>query len=153
MENRRRMGHWEIDPVLGRGKECVGTLVERKSGYVLIGKLDARTVEQTSARTLQLMKRPPGRFLSVTSDHGTEFHGYEQIEAGSGVKFYFATPYHSWERGTSENTNGLIRQYLPKGHSLAELTQKECDAIAGKLNNRPRKRHEYKTPNQCFHRR
>ena len=153
VENRRRMGHWEIDPVLGRGKECVGTLVERKSGYVLIGKLDARTVEQTSARTLQLMKRPPGRFLSVTSDHGTEFHGYEQIEAGSGVKFYFATPYHSWERGTSENTNGLIRQYLPKGHSLAELTQKECDAIAGKLNNRPRKRHEYKTPNQCFHRR
>ena len=94
------------------------------------------------------MKRHPGRFQTVTADHGTEFHGYEQIEAGSGAKFYFATPDHSWERGTSENTNGLIRPYLPKGESLAELTQKECDAMAEKLNNRPRKRHEYKTPNQ-----
>ena len=153
VEARRRMGHWEIDTVLGSGKECVVTLVERKSGYVLIGKLEARTVEQTSARTLKLLKRHPGRFLTITSDHGTEFHGYEQIEAGSGAKFYFATPYHSWERGTSENTNGLIRQYLPKGESLADLTQKECDAIAETLNNRPRKRHEYKTPNQCFHHR
>jgi IS30 family transposase len=153
VEKRRRMGHWEIDTVLGSGKDCVVTLVERKSGYVLIGKLLARTVEQTSAGTLALMKRHPGRFQTVTSDHGTEFHGYEQIEAGSGVKFYFATPYHSWERGTNENTNGLIRQYLPKGASLAKLTQKECDAIAEKLNNRPRKRHEYKTPNQCFHHR
>ena len=153
VEKRARMGHWEIDTVLGSDKECVVTLVERKSGYVLIGKLLARTVEQTSGRTLQLMKRHPGRFLTITSDHGTEFHGYEQIEAESGVKFYFATPYHSWERGTSENTNGLIRQYLPKGKSLAKLTQKECDAIAEKLNNRPRKRHAYKTPNQCFHHR
>ena len=153
VEARCRMGHWEIDTVLGRGKPCVVTLVERKSGYLLIGKLAARTVEHTSARTLHLMKRHPGRFLTITSDHGTEFHGYEQIEARSGVKFYFATPYHSWERGTSENTNGLIRQYLPKGQSLADLTQKECDAIARKLNNRPRKRHEYKTPNQCFHHR
>jgi IS30 family transposase len=72
------------------------------------------------------------------------------MEAASGVKFYFATPHHSWERGTNENTNGLIRQYLPKGQSMTGLTQKQCDAIAQHLNNRPRKRHGYKTPNQCF---
>ena len=72
------------------------------------------------------------------------------MEAAGRVKFYVATPHHSWERGTKENTNGLIRQYLPKGESMASLTQAECDAIATHLNNRPRKRHEYKTPNECF---
>jgi len=66
------------------------------------------------------------------------------------VKFYFATPHHSWERGTNENTNGLIRQYLPKGATMARVTQSECDLIAEHLNNRPRKRHGYKTPNQFF---
>ena len=65
--------------------------------------------------------------------------------------FYFATPHHSWERGTNENTNGLIRQYLPKGASMAELTQQQCDAIATKLNSRPRKRLGYRTPYQVFH--
>ena len=75
MEKRERMGHWEIDTVLGSGKECVVTLVERKSGYVLIGALKGRTVEQTNARTRKLMERHPGRFRTITSDHGTEFHG------------------------------------------------------------------------------
>ena len=72
------------------------------------------------------------------------------MEAVSPVKFYFATPHHSWERGTNENTNGLIRQYLPKGRTMAGVTQAQCDRIAGQLNSRPRKRHGYKTPNQCF---
>ena len=98
-----------------------------------------------------LDERPPGKFLTITADNGTEFHGYGELEEGSGVKFYFATPHHAWERGSNENTNGLIRQYLPKRQSMAELTQKECNAIAKKLNNRPRKRHAYKTPNECFH--
>lgn len=66
------------------------------------------------------------------------------------MKFYFATPYHGWERGTNENTNGLIRQYLPKRQSMAKLTQRQCDLIADDLNNRPRKRHAYKTANECF---
>jgi IS30 family transposase len=96
------------------------------------------------------MARHPGRMRTITADNGTEFHWYGQVEALSPVKFYFATPHHSWERGTNENTNGLIRQYLPKGASMARLTQSECDLIAEHLNNRPRKRHGYKTPNQCF---
>jgi IS30 family transposase len=154
VEHRRRLGHWEIDTMmgesLGESSDCVLTLVERKSGYVLIGKLRARTVEQASKATLALMRRHPGQFRTITSDNGTEFHGYAKIEAASPVRFYFATPHHSWERGTNENTNGLIRQYLPKGQSMTSLTQSQCDAIANHLNERPRKRHAYKTPNECF---
>ena len=151
---RLRIGHWEIDTVmgqsLGESSDCILTLVERKSGYVLIGKLAARTAAEASRATIKLLRRHPGRCQTITSDNGTEFHGYADIEAASGLKFYFATPHHSWERGTNENTNGLIRQYLPKGVSMTGLTQSECDAIADKLNNRPRKRHGYKTPNECF---
>ena len=154
IEKRNRTGHWEIDTMmgqsLGESSDCILTLVERKSGYVQIGKLSARTVEQASKATLALMRRHPDQFKTITSDNGTEFHGYAQIEAKSRVKFYFATPHHSWERGTNENTNGLIRQYLPKGQSMTSLTQSQCDAIAQHLNNRPRKRHAYKTPNECF---
>ena len=151
VEGRGEMGHWEIDTVHGSGKACVVTVVERQSGYVLIGKLEACTVEQTNRRTQFLMKGHPGKFLTITADNGTEFHGYGELEQGAKVKFYFATPHHAWERGSNENTNGLIRQYLPKRQSMAGLTQKECNAIAKKLNNRPRKRHAYKTPNECFH--
>ena len=154
IEERRRVGHWEIDTMmgqsLGESSDCILTLVERKTGYVKIGKLSARTVEQASKATLALMRRHPRRFKTITSDNGTEFHGYAQIEAQSRVRFYFATPHHSWERGTNENANGLIRQYLPKGQSMTSLTQSQCDAIAHHLNERPRKRHAYKTPNKCF---
>ena len=116
---------------------------------MLIGKLAARTGAEASRATIKLLQRHPGRCQTITSDNGTEFHRYADIEAASGLKFYFATPHHSWERGTNENTNGLIRQYLPKGATLAKVTQSECDMIAEHLNNRPRKRHGYKTPNQC----
>ena len=154
VEARSRTGHWEIDTVmgqsLGESSDCILTLVERKTGYVLIGKLRARTVEQASKATLGLLRRHPEKFRTITADNGTEFHGYARIEAASRVRFYFATPHHSWERGTNENTNGLIRQYLPKGQSMTNLTQSQCDAIAQHLNNRPRKRHAYKTPYECF---
>ena len=91
---------------------------------------------------------PPTR--TVTADNGTEFHGYKTIEAATGSRFYFAAPYHSWERGTSENTNGLIRQYLPKRQSMAHITQRHCSRIAHKLNTRPRKRLGYRTPEECY---
>jgi IS30 family transposase len=90
------------------------------------------------------------RVATVTADNGSEFHSYAEIEAATGALFYFATPHHSWERGTNENTNGLIRQYLPKRESMAHVTQADCDAIAAKLNTRPRKRLGYKTPEECY---
>ena len=142
-ESRETTGHWEIDTVHGGGLESVVTLVDRKSGFVQIGRLAQRTIEETNQRLLKLMARFPGRYETITSDNGCEFHGYKQVEAKSRVKFYFATPHHSWERGTNENTNGLIRQYLPKGASMASLTQQQCDSIAKKLNSRPRKRLGY----------
>ena len=154
VERRKRIGDWEIDTVmgesLGESSDCILTLVERKSGYVLIGKLKARTAAEANRALLELMARHPGRVKTITSDNGTEFHWYRQVEAVHPVKFYFATPHHSWERGANENTNGLIRQYLPKGQTMKGVTQNKCDKIAEELNTRPRKKHEYKTPNQCF---
>ena len=154
VERRSRIGDWEIDTVmgesLGESSDCILTLVERKSGYVLIGKMQARTAAEANRALLELMARHPDRVKTITADNGTAFHWYGQVEAVSAVKFYFATPHHSWERGTNENTNGLIRQYLPKGQTMRKVTQDECDLIAQQLNNRPRKRHGYKTPNQCF---
>jgi len=154
VEKRSRIGDWEIDTMmgqsLGESSHCIVTLVERKTGYVLIGKLRTRTAAEATRATVELMSRHHDRFHTITADNGTEFHSYDVIESVTGVKFYFATPHPSWERGTNENTNGLIRQYLPKGQSMIRLTQDQCDAIAEHLNHRPRKRHDYKTPNECF---
>lgn len=152
VENRSTIGHWEGDTVMGSSgdKHCILTLVERKTGYVLIGKLTNRTKAQTKKRAVFLINKHNDTFKTITCDHGTEFHSYKAIEKRTGTLFYFATPYHSWERGTNENTNGLIRQYLPKGKSMKNLTQWDCKRIATILNSRPRKRLGYKTPEECY---
>jgi len=150
-ENRSRLGHWEIDTVMGgQDLHCIVTMVERKSKYTLMGKLKARTTAELNRRVIQMVQAQSRRVRTITADNGTEFHGYDAIETTTGSQFYFATPHHSWERGLNENTNGLIRQYLPKGRSMADLTQKECNDIAEKLNKRPRKTLNYKTPEQCY---
>jgi IS30 family transposase len=148
--NRSRIGHWEIDTVMGRNRACILTLVDRKTGYVMIGKLSARTIQQTNRRLRKLAERHPEKFRTITADNGCEFHGYEQVEQTHGFEFYFAPPHHSWERGSNENANGLIRQYLPKGMCMNNLTQAQCDRIAHKLNTRPRKRYGYRTPEALF---
>ncbi|MEI8341101.1 MAG: IS30 family transposase [Verrucomicrobiota bacterium] len=148
--NRSRIGHWDIDTVMGKNRACILTIVDRKTGYVLIGKLSAITIHQTNRRLRKLVERHPEKFRTITADNGCEFHGYEQFEETHGFKFYFAPPHHSWERGTNENTNGLIRQYLPKGKCLNSLTQAQGDRIAHKLNTRPRKRYGYRTPEELF---
>ena len=149
-ENRTRVGHLEGDTVLGTDKHCLLTLVDRKTGFTIIGKLESRTVDATNRRAIELINNAQRRVRSVTVDNGTEFHGYKTIEAATGADFFFATPHCSWERGTNENTNGLIRQYAPKRTSLAHLTQADCNAIAHKLNNRPRRRLGFRTPAECF---
>jgi transposase, IS30 family len=153
VETRREAGHWEIDTVMGTGsKDCIVSLVERRrSGYLLIGKLQDRTTASLNRRVLQIIERHEGVFQTITADNGTEFHNYQCIEARTKARFYFARPYHSWERGTNENANGLIRQYLPKGVSMAALSQHQCNSIAQKLNQRPRKRHGFKTPLECYY--
>jgi IS30 family transposase len=151
VELRVRMGHWEGDTVMGSDmRHCVLTLVERVSGYVIIKKLTARTKEQAAAALKQAIDEVKSKVRTITLDNGTEFHDYDKVEAECAVKFYFATPYHSWERGTNENTNGLIRQYLPKGMCMRHVTQQDCDAIAAELNDRPRRRLGFKTPSERF---
>lgn len=149
-EGRTEIGHWEVDTVHGKGRGSIATIVDRKTGYVLIGKLKARTSAATIERLGKLMAKHPDRFLTITADNGCEFHAYRDLEDRTKVVFYFANPYHSWERGTNENTNGLIRQYLPKGCCMDDLSQAQCNAIAKKLNDRPRKRHGYRTPAELF---
>jgi IS30 family transposase len=96
------------------------------------------------------MRGHRGRFETVTADNRTEFHGYERVEGRTGAAFYFARPYHSRERGSNENANGLIRQYLPKGTSMARLSQQQCNAIAPELNTIPRKELGFRTPLECY---
>ncbi len=151
VETRQELGHWEIDTVKGddQGRHTVVTMVERASGYTMMGKLARHTAADTSARCIDLIARAH-TISTITADNGSEFHGYADVEAATGVPWYFATPHHSWERGTNENTNGLIRQYLPKRTSMAHVTQERCDEIAQRLNSRPRKRLGYRTPEECY---
>jgi IS30 family transposase len=149
---RSRIGDWEADTVLGAlsDSHCLLSLVERKTGYLVLGKLRSRTTAEVNRRAIPLIRRQPHPVHTITSDNGTEFHGHAALEAATQAAFYFATPHHAWERGTNENTNGLIRQYAPKRQSMAHLTQQDCDAIARRLNHRPRKRLGYRTPEECY---
>jgi len=147
-----QVGHWEGDTVLGAGQAgpCVLTLVERKTGYLVLGQLRQRTTTAVTQRATQMIRREARPVRTITVDNGTEFHDYAAIEQQTAARFYFATPHHSWERGTNENTNGLLRQYLPKGQSMAHLTQRTCDRLAAHLNRRPRKRLAFRTPEECY---
>jgi IS30 family transposase len=152
VERRRVLGHWEGDTMIGKDlHHCLLTMVERKSGFVVIRKLKSRTERAVTKAAATVLRREGGRIRTITLDNGTEFHNYKSLERRFDVKFYFATPYHSWERGTNENTNGLIRQYLPKGMCMRKVTQVNCEQIAHKLNTRPRKRHDYKTPMEVYY--
>ena len=151
VEQRVRIGDWEGDTVMGTGStDCLLTLVERKSGVTVIRKLKARNMEEATEAASSVIRRRRTQFQTITFDNGTEFHDYKELERRFGVTCYFATPYHSWERGSNENLNGLIRQYLPKGRCLRDITQADCNEIAKALNTRPRKRHGFKTPLEIF---
>jgi len=150
VETRTQVGHWETDTLLGAGRPCLLSMVERKTGYVVLGKLRARTTAEVNRRATRLIRRQRRPVRTITADNGTEFHGYTAIEQATAARFYFATPHHAWERGTNENTNGLLRQYLPKRRTMAHLTQLDCNAIAARLNHRPRKRLGFRTPEECY---
>jgi IS30 family transposase len=153
VELRRRVGHWEGDTVMGSDMHhCVLTLVERKTGYAIIKKLKTRTMHEVTHAASRAIRSHCRNFKTLTLDNGTEFHDYARLEQRFPLKVYFATPYHSWERGCNENFNGLLRQYLPKGTCMSTITQHRCNQIANDLNRRPRKRHGFKTPASLYHR-
>ena len=146
--DRTGLGHVEADLVHGTGsRDCILTVVDRMSRLVAIQKLKDKSMREVNRALIKVIRQ--FNIKTVTLDNGSEYHDYKRIERLTGVKFYFAAPYHSWERGTSENTNGLIRQYIPRGTSMAKLNQWLCNAIALRLNRRPRKILGLDTPEQA----
>ena len=151
VDARSRIGDWETDTIIGKAhKQAIVSLTERKSGLALIYKVDRRTKENTEGAIKRLLGSISKQVHTITSDNGKEFGNHKKIAKGLKCDFYFAHPYASWERGTNENTNGLIRQYFPKSRDFRTITDKELIRAMKRLNNRPRKRLGYKTPNQVF---
>lgn len=148
VESRRHAGHWEGDSLISRkSKVALNTLVERKSRLVLITKLSRKSADETNRAVIGRLKRLPTRERqTLTLDNGTENAKHEQLTAKLGIKCYFARPYASWERGTNENANGLIRWYLPKGTDFRTITPEQIARVEQLLNNRPRKCLGYRTP-------
>jgi IS30 family transposase len=146
--NRTRHGHWEGDTVEGAGKSAyIVSIVDRKSRFTLLGKAQNKSQEVVGAVVKRLLKRLAKALRrTLTLDNGTEFNGHHAIEAGTGVDVYFADPYCSWQRGTNEQTNGVMRYFLPKGTSFETVSRKRLARIEDLLNNRPRKCLDYRTP-------
>ncbi len=151
---RTRYGHWEGDTVVGTGHSgYIATFVERKSGYLMAVKLERNTALAFEHSARLVLNQVPRKYRStLTLDNGSEMANYEEIELKTGTKLYFANPYHSWERGTNENTNGLLRFYFPKKMSFANLSQQTLDQAVLEINTRPRKRLGYLTPEEVFKR-
>ena len=153
INNRERLGDFEGDTIVsgGRNKSVLVTLVDRKSGYLLTGKLSSRTATKTREKIVDLLlPLPADHRHSITFDNGKEFSEHEALSCSLGVQAFFAHPYCSWERGTNENTNGLVRQYYPKGTNFAEVSHQDLADTTKRINDRPRKRHNYQTPSEVF---
>jgi IS30 family transposase len=152
VERRERLGDWEGDTMLGRDKRVrIVTFVDRRSGYLIAFLLPKmRATLLASLAIARFRHVPKEKRKTITLDNGTEFSDWERIEEKTGMIVYFAYPYHAWERGSNENTNGLLRQYFPKNLDFNLITPKELAHAVKLLNNRPRKRLKFKSPRQIF---
>lgn len=152
VDRRGRYGDWEGDTIVGANRRGGAvTLVERKSGYLLLGRvrdLRAATVRQAAAG--RYLSTPASLRKTLTLDNGKEFAEHEQLQVEAALKIYFAKPYSAWQRGTNENTNGLVRQFFPKGTDLANIPEHQFTKVQQLLNDRPRKRLGYRTPNEVL---
>jgi len=154
VERKIRIGDWEGDTVVGKNHQgALVTLVDRKSRLTLIGKVDRYTAEAVEKTIISLMELLPRRNYTLTVDNGKEFASHESVAETLRIKVFFADPYSAWQRGLNENTNGLIRQYVPKGSEVRTLTDQQIQHIMDRLNNRPRKSLGFLTPNEVFYER
>ena len=152
VNDRKRLGDWEVDTIIGkRQKQAMVTLTERKSRLTLLGKVSRRTAQAVQNQIHKLLLPVVDKVHTLTSDHGKEFAHHEQIAKALHLKFYFAHPYAAWERGTNENTNGLLRQYFSKKHDFRSISNKEIGQAMSRLNFRPRKSLRFKTPFEVFY--
>lgn len=151
-DRRKRLGDWEGDTMLGRDKRVrIVTFVDRRSGYLIAYILPKMRADLlASLAVARFCRLPKKKCKTLTLDNGVEFSAWEQIEEKTGMTVYFAYPYHAWERGSNENTNGLLRQYFPKDLDFNLITAKELAHAVKLLNNRPRKRLTFKNPRQIF---
>ena len=151
VEDRAVPGHWEGDLLLGRHWTQMATIVERSTGYVVLVQLARRDMDTVTAGIVREMSRLPAHLRkTLTWDRGMELAGHKDISISTDLDVYFADPRSPCQRGTNENTNGLLRQYFPKGHTMKHLTQNDLDDVAVKLNTRPRKRLGFDTPTARF---
>jgi IS30 family transposase len=150
-DNKKRIGDWEIDTVIGANHQgALVTIVDRKSKFTLIKKVESKHADVVTQATIDLLHPLKALTHTITSDNGKEFAYHEVIAQSLNTSFYFANPYHSWERGLNEHTNGLIRQYIPKKSEFSNISKEEIVTITNKLNHRPRKVLGYKTPFEVF---
>jgi IS30 family transposase len=151
IEDRAVPGHWEGDLVFGSDNSQIATLVERQTRYLMLVKLDGKD-SQTVVKALikHARKLPQELYKSLTWDRGTEMHAHKQFTVATDIQVYFCDPQSPWQRGSNENTNGLLRQYLPKGIDISIYSQAKLNAIARQLNERPRKTLGYQTPAEVF---
>lgn len=151
IERKSRIGDWEADTIIGAGhKGAILTLVDRKSKYTIMEKLKSKTAEEVYNAITKRLSKLPHKVRSITFDNGKEFSAHERIAKKLKTKCYFAAPYHSWERGLNEHTNGLIREDIPKSTNLLLIRVSKVREVEKKLNNRPRKVLKYKTPKEIF---
>lgn len=153
VERRENIGHWEDDLIVSRAsKIALKTINERKSGLVFIEKLADGTIQETNRSILKRLSQIPSEFRqTLTRDRGSENLGYLELEQSLSISCYFAHAYHSWERGSNENLNGLIRRYLPKGTDFRLVSSRQIRHIEYLINSRPRKRLGWKTPYEVFY--
>ena len=151
VNNKSRVGDWEGDTIIGKGHQgVVATLVERKTQYTVLTASKTKQAPQVRQRIEKALAPHRSRVYTITYDNGLEFAEHQKMAQTLSADIYFAHPYASWERGLNENTNGLIRQYLPKSRPLDNVTQKELKHIMDQLNHRPRKSLGFKTPYELF---